>query len=83
MNGLTVTGQLTGSAREIEDTMEFAVANEVRPMIERLPLGEANEAVAGCVPGRPLPHRSGHRLRAVSTHIAIGAVDRANDAEGC
>ncbi len=44
--GQSVTGHLTGSARETEEAMAFAVANGVRPMIERMPLGEVGEAVS-------------------------------------
>ncbi len=46
MHGQTLTGHLTGSARETEEAMEFAVATGVRPMIERMPLKRAGEAVA-------------------------------------
>ncbi|MFI9601215.1 zinc-binding dehydrogenase [Streptomyces sp. NPDC052043] len=44
--GLSVTGHLTGSARDTEEAMAFAVTNGVRPMIERMPLREAGEAVS-------------------------------------
>jgi alcohol dehydrogenase len=53
MNGHTVTGHLTGSARETEEAMEFAVTNDVRPMIERMPLWQAGEAVARLRTGAP------------------------------
>ena len=45
MNGHTLTGHLTGSPRETEEAMAFAVTTGVRPMIERMPLEEAGEAV--------------------------------------
>ncbi|MCZ2525517.1 hypothetical protein [Streptomyces sp. HB2AG] len=41
-----MTGHLTGSARETEEAMASSVTNGVRPMIERMPLGEAGEAVS-------------------------------------
>ncbi|MER7485849.1 alcohol dehydrogenase catalytic domain-containing protein [Streptomyces sp. NPDC126497] len=44
--GVSVTGHLTGSARDTEEAMAFAVANGVRPMIERMPLREVGAAVA-------------------------------------
>lgn len=44
--GLSVTGHLTGSARDTEEAMAFAVTNGVRPMIERMPLSAAGEAVS-------------------------------------
>lgn len=44
-NALTVTGHLTGSASDIEETMQFAARNNVRPMIERMPLTRVNDAV--------------------------------------
>ncbi|MGW5257959.1 zinc-binding dehydrogenase [Streptomyces sp. NPDC004012] len=53
MNGHTVTGHLTGSARETQEAMEFAVTNNVRPMIERMPLGQAGEAVTRLRSGAP------------------------------
>ncbi|MFF3517559.1 hypothetical protein [Streptomyces sp. NPDC002573] len=53
MNGHTVTGHLTGSARETEEAMEFAVTNNVRPMIERMPLEQAGEAVTRLRSGAP------------------------------
>ncbi|MER7794375.1 alcohol dehydrogenase catalytic domain-containing protein [Streptomyces sp. NPDC097640] len=53
MNGHTLTGHLTGSARETEEAMEFAVTNGVRPMIERMPLEQAGEAVARLRSGAP------------------------------
>lgn len=53
MNGHTVTGHLTGSARETEEAMRFAVTNGVRPMIERMPLKRAGEAVTRLRSGAP------------------------------
>jgi alcohol dehydrogenase len=53
MNGHTVTGHLTGSARETEEAMQFAVTNDVRPMIERMPLDQAGEAVTRLRSGAP------------------------------
>ncbi|MFI7637368.1 alcohol dehydrogenase catalytic domain-containing protein [Nonomuraea sp. NPDC049400] len=53
MNGHTVTGHLTGSAHETEEAMEFAVTNGVRPMIERMPLEQAGEAVTRLRSGAP------------------------------
>ncbi|MEV0537961.1 alcohol dehydrogenase catalytic domain-containing protein [Kitasatospora sp. NPDC050463] len=53
MNGHTLTGHLTGSARETEEVMEFAVTNGVRPMVERMPLEKAGEAVTRLRSGAP------------------------------
>lgn len=53
MNGHTITGHLTGSARETEEAMRFAVTNGVRPMIERMPLEEAADAVTRLRSGAP------------------------------
>lgn len=67
--GYVVTGQLTGSPRDIEDAMRFAMRNNVRPVIERLPLSEAATAVdrlrAGVVRFRTVLdpwERGGHNL---------------------
>ncbi|MFJ9034130.1 zinc-binding dehydrogenase [Streptomyces sp. NPDC102274] len=46
MNGHTVTGHLTGSARETEEAMRFAVITGVRPVVERVPLEKAGDAVS-------------------------------------
>ncbi|WP_219516264.1 alcohol dehydrogenase catalytic domain-containing protein [Nonomuraea ceibae] len=45
MNAQTVTGHLTGTPADIEDTMRFATAHDVRPRLERLPLDQADLAV--------------------------------------
>ena len=45
MNALSITGHLTGSPVQIEETMRFAVVNGVRPWIEQLPLTDAQSAV--------------------------------------
>ncbi|MGP3769620.1 alcohol dehydrogenase catalytic domain-containing protein [Streptomyces sp. SDT5-1] len=44
-DGITVTGHLTGSPREIEEAMGFALTTGVRPTVERMPLEEAGKAV--------------------------------------
>lgn len=53
MNSQILTGHLTGSTVDIEDTMRFAVLNDVRPMIERLPLEAAGEALERLAAGKP------------------------------
>ncbi|MGH3266909.1 MAG: zinc-binding dehydrogenase, partial [Trebonia sp.] len=45
MHARLVTGHLTGSPRDTEDAMRFAVRNGVRPVIEHLPLREAATAI--------------------------------------
>ncbi|MGP0225262.1 zinc-binding dehydrogenase [Paenarthrobacter sp. NCHU4564] len=45
MNAQTVTGHLTGSARETQEAMEFAVLNDIRPIIERMDLDRAADAI--------------------------------------
>lgn len=52
MKGLSVTGHLTGSARDTEEAMEFALLNGVRPVIERMPLDAANDAVSRISAGK-------------------------------
>jgi propanol-preferring alcohol dehydrogenase len=42
--GRSVIGSLTGRAIETQDTLDFSVLTEVRPMIETLPLAKAEEA---------------------------------------
>ncbi|MGW8881518.1 hypothetical protein ACWGRV_23725 [Streptomyces sp. NPDC055663] len=51
--GDTFTGHLTGSARETEEAMAFAVTNNVHPVIERMPLEQAGEAVTRLRFGTP------------------------------
>ncbi|MFG3133586.1 alcohol dehydrogenase catalytic domain-containing protein [Streptomyces tendae] len=53
MNGHTLTGHLTGSPRETEEAMAFAVTTGVRPMIERMPLKKAADAVTRLRSGAP------------------------------
>jgi D-arabinose 1-dehydrogenase-like Zn-dependent alcohol dehydrogenase len=42
--GRSVIGSLTGRAIEMQDTLDFSVLTDVRPMIETLPLAKAEEA---------------------------------------
>ncbi|MCZ9351169.1 alcohol dehydrogenase catalytic domain-containing protein [Streptomyces mutabilis] len=53
MNGHTLTGHLTGSPRATEEAMAFAVTTGVRPMIERMPLEKADDAVTRLRSGAP------------------------------
>lgn len=53
LKGIKVTGHLTGSPRETEEAMQFAVITGVRPLIERLPLEKAGDAVARLRKGAP------------------------------
>lgn len=50
--GLTVTGHPSGTARDVEETMRFAVQSGVRARIEELPLAQAAEAYAAMDAGR-------------------------------
>jgi alcohol dehydrogenase len=42
--GLSVTGHPSGTARDVEETMHFAVQTGVRPVVQERPLAEAAEA---------------------------------------
>lgn len=53
MNGQYLTGHLTGSPLDTEEAMAFALTNGVRPMVERMPLKDAGEAVARLSAGKP------------------------------
>lgn len=50
--GLSVTGHPSGTARDVEETMAFAVLSGVRARIEELPLTRAAEAYAAMEAGR-------------------------------
>ena len=47
----TVTGSLTGSAIENEDTLQFSARHGIRPMIEAMPLAQAPQAYAHMMSG--------------------------------
>ncbi|MDH6676073.1 alcohol dehydrogenase [Rhodococcus sp. LBL1] len=49
---LSVTGHASGTAREVEETMQFAVLSGVRAQIEERPLADAAEAFARMDEGR-------------------------------
>ncbi|KUI27431.1 alcohol dehydrogenase [Mycobacterium sp. IS-1742] len=51
-SGLSVTGHPSGTARDVEETMHFAVLSGVRAKIEEKPLAEAAEAYAAMDEGR-------------------------------
>lgn len=52
MGGITVTGHPSGTAKDVEDTMHFAVLSGVRAWIEELPLEQAADGYAAMQNGR-------------------------------
>ena len=52
-SGLSITGHPSGTARDVEETMHFAVLSGVRAWIEQQPLVEAADAYAAMEQGRP------------------------------
>lgn len=50
--GLSITGHASGTARDIEETMQFAVLSGVRTRIQERPLDQAAEAYAAMEQGR-------------------------------
>ncbi|MBO0681370.1 alcohol dehydrogenase catalytic domain-containing protein [Mycolicibacterium sp. S2-37] len=50
--GITVTGHPSGTSRDVEETMHFALLSGVRAQIEEKPLTEAAEAYAAMDEGR-------------------------------
>jgi len=50
--GVDVTGHPSGTARDVEETMHFAVLSGVRARIEERPLAQAAEAYAAMEEGR-------------------------------
>ena len=50
--GLSVTGHPSGTAKDVEDTMHFAVLSGVRAWIEELPLSQAADGYAAMEQGR-------------------------------
>lgn len=51
--GVSITGHPSGTARDVEETMAFAVLSGVRAWIEERPLAEAADAYAAMEQGRP------------------------------
>ena len=50
--GRSVHGSLTGTAIDNQDTLDFSVIQDVRPMIETMPLEKAPEAYARMMDGK-------------------------------
>jgi D-arabinose 1-dehydrogenase-like Zn-dependent alcohol dehydrogenase len=50
--GVSVTGHPSGTAKDVEDTMQFAVLSDVRAWIEELPLSQAADGYAAMEQGR-------------------------------
>jgi D-arabinose 1-dehydrogenase-like Zn-dependent alcohol dehydrogenase len=50
--GVSIVGHPSGTAKDIEDTMHFAVLSGVRAWIEELPLSKAAEGYAALEHGR-------------------------------
>jgi alcohol dehydrogenase len=51
--GVSITGHPSGTSRDVEETMHFAVLSGVRAWIEERPLAEAADAYATMEQGRP------------------------------
>ncbi|BCO35812.1 alcohol dehydrogenase [Mycobacterium heckeshornense] len=51
--GVSITGHPSGTARDVEEAMSFAVLSGVRAWIEERPLSEAGDAYAAVEQGRP------------------------------
>lgn len=51
-SGLSVTGHPSGTARDVEETLHFALLTGVRAMVEERPLGQAAEAFEAMDAGR-------------------------------
>jgi D-arabinose 1-dehydrogenase-like Zn-dependent alcohol dehydrogenase len=51
-SGLSIVGHPSGTAKDIEDTMQFAVLSGVRAWIEELPLSQAAEGYQALEQGR-------------------------------
>ncbi len=49
----SVDGSKTGSAQDGEDTLAFSVLQNIRPMIETVPLEQAADAYARMMQGKP------------------------------
>ncbi|WP_438489331.1 alcohol dehydrogenase [Streptomyces sp. S186] len=65
MRGRVVRGHPSGTAQDIQDTMEFCVLQGIRPMIETMPLEHANEAYGKMLAGKA-------RFRMVLAHTEAG-----------
>jgi alcohol dehydrogenase len=52
LSGRRVTGHPSGTSRDVEETLHFAVQSGVRAWIEERPLAEAAEAYAAMEQGR-------------------------------
>ena len=50
--GRSIYGSLTGTPIDSEDTLAFSVLENIRPMIERLPLEQAADAYARMTQGK-------------------------------
>ena len=50
--GRSIVGSLTGRAIEMQDTLDFSVLTDVRPIIETLPLAKAEEAYKRMMDGK-------------------------------
>jgi propanol-preferring alcohol dehydrogenase len=50
--GRSVHGSLTGTAIDQEDTLAFSVLENIRPMIETMPLEQAADAYARMMQGK-------------------------------
>ncbi|PNE40987.1 alcohol dehydrogenase [Streptomyces noursei] len=65
MRARVVRGHPSGTAQDVQDTLEFCALQGIRPMIETMPLDNANEAYGRMLSGTA-------RFRMVLTHTEAG-----------
>ncbi|MEU5299988.1 alcohol dehydrogenase catalytic domain-containing protein [Streptomyces noursei] len=65
MRARVVRGHPSGTAQDVQDTLEFCVLQGIRPMIETMPLDNVNEAYGRMLSGTA-------RFRMVLTHTEAG-----------
>jgi alcohol dehydrogenase len=49
---VSIVGHPSGTSKDVEDTMHFAVLSGVRPWVEELPLAQAADGYAAMEQGR-------------------------------
>ncbi|KAJ3117419.1 hypothetical protein HDU96_006800 [Phlyctochytrium bullatum] len=49
----SIAGSNIGSVKELKETLEFAAENDVRPMVEVMPMEQVNDAIAKVRAGKP------------------------------
>jgi hypothetical protein len=77
LSGKIIRGHPSGTAQDVQDTMAFSALHGIRPMVETVPLDQADEAYQKMMSGaaRFRPRGTGYDPGRIATDLAVMLAD--------